>query len=80
MHEDLDDTNDPLNSTKNSISPPASSFDSANSTGFSKSPSHTAGNGSIKNRDAQTNSQNQINTHTPLGPTSATTNAALPLW
>ena len=79
MNEDLADTNDHLNSTKNSISPPALSFDSANSTGFSKPPSHTPGNGSIENRDTQTNSQNQINPQSPLGPTSATPNAALPL-
>ena len=79
MNDDLDETHDHFNSTKNSLSPPASSFDSANSTILPKSPSHV-GNGSIKPRDVQNNNQNQVNPQNPLGPATATPNASLPLW
>ena len=80
MNEDLEDTNDRFNSTKNSISPPASSFDSANSTIFPKSPSHNVSNSPIKARDIQSNNNSQINPQNQLGPTSIASNASLPLW
>ena len=80
MNEDLDEAHDHFNSTKNSISPPATSFDSANSSILPKSPSHNLGNGSIKPRDVQNSNQNQVNPQNPLGPASATPNASLPLW
>ena len=80
MNEDLDETNDQFNSTKHSISPPASSFDSANSTIFPKSPSHNVSNSSIKNRDIQNNNQNQVNPQSQLAQASVASNASLPLW
>ena len=80
MNEELDETNDQFNSTKNSISPPASSFDSANSTIFPKSPSHNVGNIPIKTRDTQNNNHNQVNQQSQLAQASVASNASLPLW
>ena len=81
MHDDVDEANEQLHSSKNSISPPASSFDSGNSAMFPRSPSHIMGNSSIKTRDVQNNNHNQNNsTQSPLEQAVNTANASLPLW
>ena len=82
MHDEADEANEQLHSSKNSISPPASSFDSGNFAMFSRSPSHnTSHNTSIKSRDAQNGNNSQNHTpQSPLEQSVATSNASLPLW
>ena len=79
MHDDTDEVNDQFHSSKNSISPPASSFDSTNSTIFPKSPSYNASSGSIKPRDIQSSNNNQSISQSQLDQAVAP-NPSLPLW
>ena len=77
MHDDGDEINEQLHSSKNSISPPASSFDSTHSGIFARSPtSNNSGISGGKFKDIQPHHHDQI----PNVAQTAAPSASLPLW
>ena len=79
IQDDTDELQDQLPASKNSVSPPASSFDSAHSRIFTTSPNNIINAGTNKHRDLHGNQHQHSNNPLQADQTIAPT-ATLPLW